>query len=229
MKQSILKAWDWIDDRTGISEAVVPLLEHKVPPKAGWWYVFGSATLFCLILQVITGICLALLYQPTSGTAYQSLIAINHHPLEHFIRSVHWFGASGMILLMGLHMIRVFVVAAYKYPREMQWITGVILLAITVAMGFTGQMLRWDADGVWAAVVAAEQASRVPFIGHFLAHFLLGGKTINGASLGRFYAFHVFWLPAILFMFVGIHVYMVIRMVFQSPQGWPPCYSRKVS
>lgn len=217
MKESIKETWNWIDDRTGIGEVLMPALMHKVPPKAGWWYVFGFGTAFCLILQVITGICLALMYQPSSGTAYESLKMINSIPFAHFIRSIHWFGASGMILLLGLHMIRVFVTASYKYPREMQWITGVVLLGITIGMGFTGQMLRWDADGVWAAVVAAEQASRVPFIGHFLGHFFFGGNTINGMTLSRFYAFHVFWLPAGLFTFVGIHVYMVLHNGISEP------------
>jgi ubiquinol-cytochrome c reductase cytochrome b subunit len=229
MKKSILKTWNWIDDRTGISEAIMPALNHPVPTSStGWWYVFGSATAFCLSLQVITGICLALMYQPSSGTAYASLRFINSVPFAHFLRSVHFFGASGMILLMGLHMIRVFVMAAYKFPREMQWITGVILLALTIGMGFTGQMLRWDADGVWAAVVAADQASRVPFIGHFLAHFFIGGNTMGGQTLSRFYAFHVFWLPAVLFLFVGIHIYMVLRNgITEAPKSGNPVIPEK--
>jgi ubiquinol-cytochrome c reductase cytochrome b subunit len=217
MKKSIIQTWKWIDDRTGIGELIMPALTHPVPESSGWWYVFGFGTAFCLILQVFTGICLALMYQPTSGAAYASLKFIDSVPFWHLLRSLHYFGASGMILLMGIHMIRVFVMASYKYPREMQWVTGVVLLALTITMGFTGQTLRWDADGVWGLVVAADQASRVPIIGHFLAHFLIGGNVVGGNTLGRLYAFHVFWLPAILFLFVGIHVYMVLHNGISEP------------
>ncbi|HYW35968.1 MAG TPA: cytochrome b N-terminal domain-containing protein [Balneolaceae bacterium] len=217
MKKIFKKTWNWIDDRSGLSEAILPMAKHPVPPGSGWWYVFGSGTAFCLSLQVVTGICLALLYQPSSGTAYQSLKFINNFPLGHFLRNLHFFGASGMILLMGIHMIRVFIMASYKYPREMHWITGVILLLLTVMMGFTGQMLRWDADGIWAAVVAAEQAGRIPFIGKFLARFLIGGSTVGGETLSRFYAFHVFFIPAILFLFVGFHIYLVLRNGISEP------------
>lgn len=212
------KIWEWIDDRSGISELIVPLAKHKVPPGAGWWYVFGSATLFCLILQIVTGVSLALMYQPSSGTAYQSLQFItNQVPLGNFLRGLHYFGASAMVLLLGLHMIRVFIMAAYKYPREMSWITGVILLGLTIAMGFTGQLLRWDDAGVWSAIVAAEQAGRVPIIGTYIARFLLAGKTIGGQTLSRFFSFHVFLIPAILFGFVGFHLYLVIRNGISEP------------
>ncbi len=117
MKKIVKDTWEWIDDRTGMGELILPPLRHKVPPECGWWYVFGSGTLFCFMLQVITGICLALMYQPSSGTAYQSLQFIDSYPFGHLLRSLHFFGASGMILLLGIHMIRVFIMASYKYPR----------------------------------------------------------------------------------------------------------------
>ncbi len=212
------KIWLWIDDRSGISEAIKPLMEHPVPPDSKWSYVFGSATLFCFLLQVFTGIGLALLYQPSSNDAYASLQYIMEKaPLGNILRGIHYFGASGMIIMMGIHLIRVYLTAAYKFPREMNWITGVVLLLLVVAMGFTGQLLRWDDNGVWSAVVGAEQLSRFPLIGKPLAHLLIGGDTIGGKSLSRFFAYHVFIFPAMLFGIVGFHLYLVIRNGISEP------------
>ncbi len=212
------KIWFWIDDRTGISAFINPLAKHLVPPGAKWAYVFGSATLFLFILQVITGVALALMYQPTSSTAYDSLKFITDSaPLGSVLRGIHFFGASAMILFVGIHMIRVYIFAAFKYPREMSWISGVILLLLTLGLGFTGQLLRWDSNGVWSAVVGAEQAGRVPLIGKSIAHFLLAGETLGGATLSRFFAIHVFLIPALMFGLVALHVYLVIRHGISEP------------
>ncbi|HEY5461901.1 MAG TPA: cytochrome b N-terminal domain-containing protein [Hanamia sp.] len=218
MRKTLNKIWNWVDDRTGITENVVPIMKHPVPPKATWAYVFGSAVLFCFILQVITGIALSLLYQPSSKDAYQSLIFItNTAKFGNVLRGIHYYGASAMIILVGIHMIRVYLTASYKFPREMNWISGVILLLCTIFMGFTGQLLRWDSNGVWSSVVAAEQLGRTPFIGKYLARFLLGGDTIGAQSLSRFYSYHVFMVPAMIFIFVGIHLYLVIRNGISEP------------
>ncbi len=211
-------AWNWIDDRTGITEAGKPLLDHPVPPEARWWYVFGSATLFCFALQVLTGLSLAFLYQPSTAAAYDSLKYITHEAhFGHFLRGLHYFGASAMILLVGIHMIRVYLMAAFKYPREMSWISGSILLLLTVTMGFTGQLLRWDSTGVWSAIVGAEQAGRVPFIGTAIAKILLGGDTITGLTVSRYFSIHVFLLPAMIFALLGLHLYLVLRNGISEP------------
>ena len=218
MKKFLKKIWSWIDDRTGISENIVPIIKHPVPPKAKWSYVFGSATLFCFILQVITGIALSLLYQPSSKDAYQSLLFItNTAKFGNILRGIHYFGASAMIILVGIHMIRVYITASYKYPREMNWISGVFLLLCTIFMGFTGQLLRWDSNGVWSSVVAAEQLGRTPLIGKYLARLLMGGDTIGGQSLSRFYSYHVFIVPAMIFIFLGFHLYLVIQNGISEP------------
>jgi ubiquinol-cytochrome c reductase cytochrome b subunit len=211
-------AWNWIDDRTGVTEAGKPLLDHPVPPEARWWYVFGSATLFCFALQVLTGLSLAFLYQPSTAAAYDSLKYITHEAhFGHFLRGLHYFGASAMILLVGIHMIRVYLMAAFKYPREMSWISGSILLLLTVTMGFTGQLLRWDSTGVWSAIVGAEQAGRVPFIGTAIAKILLGGDTITGLTVSRYFSIHVFLLPAMIFLLIGLHLYLVLRNGISEP------------
>lgn len=218
MKKKLIKIWHWVDDRGGLSELFKPLTTHLVPPGAKWNYVWGSATLFCLIVQVLTGIALAFLYQPSADVAYQSLQYIENQALwGSFIRGLHNWGASGMVFLMGMHMIRVYINAAYKYPREMSWITGVILMGVTIVMAFTGQLLRWDNNGVWSAVVAAEQLGRIPLVGSSLAYFLLGGTTVGGETLNRFFAMHVFLFPAILFSIVGFHLYLVFRNGISEP------------
>ncbi len=212
------RTWAWLDDRLGISDTIMPLARHPVPPGAKWSYVFGSATLFCLILQVVTGVALTLLYQPTSSEAYKSLQFISHQAVfGRSLRAIHYFGASGMVLMVGIHMLRVYITASYKFPREMSWISGVFLLFLTLAMGFTGQLLRWDSNGVWSAVVAAEQVGRIPVIGTYVARLLLGGDTIGGQSLSRFYSYHTLLFPALLFGLVGFHLYLVLRNGVSEP------------
>ncbi len=210
---ALKRAWSWFDDRTGIADAIGPIAKHAVPPNsASWFYVFGSATLFAFLLQVATGVTLAFMYVPSAGEAYQSLQYItDQNAFGRIVRGMHNWGASAMILLVGLHMIRVYLTASYKFPREMHWITGVVLLSLTVVMGFTGQVVRWDQTAVWSTIVASEQAGRVPFIGAWIAQFIIGGETIGGATLSRMFAYHVFVIPALLFIFIGFHLYLVIK------------------
>ncbi|HVU94267.1 MAG TPA: cytochrome b N-terminal domain-containing protein [Puia sp.] len=215
---TIRKILRWLEDRTGLGELAMRVAKHPVPPGSKWAYVFGSATLFCLILQVITGVALALMYQPSSSTAYQSLQFITERArFGRVLRGIHYFGASGMIVMVGIHMIRVYITAAYKYPREVTWISGVFLFILTIAMGFTGQLLRWDSNGVWSSVVAAEQLGRIPLIGRPAARLLLGGDTIGGHSLSRFFSYHVFIVPAFIFLLVGLHVYFVLHHGISEP------------
>ena len=139
------RLWEAFDERTGASEVWERLAKHPVPPSAKWWYVFGSATLAAFILQVVTGIALATAYVPSTAHAYDSLEFITHQAYwGHLLRGLHYFGASAMILFIGIHLCRVFLFGAYKYPRETTWLTGSVLLLVTLAMAFTGQLLRWN-------------------------------------------------------------------------------------
>ena len=220
------RAWAWFDDVTGVSAVLSPLLNHPVPKAraASWFYVLGSATLIAFLIQVVTGIALASGYVASSGQAYSTLQFISGTHFGRIIRGIHAFGASAMIILIGLHTIRVYLMAAYKYPRQVNWLTGVGLLVLTLLMAFTGQLLRWDQTGFWSVLIAAEQAGRVPVIGHWLAHFILAGDTVGGATLSRFFAAHVFFLPGLIFLLVGFHLYLVVHNGISEP----PAASRPV-
>ncbi|HVA62262.1 MAG TPA: cytochrome b N-terminal domain-containing protein [Terriglobales bacterium] len=219
------RAWNWFDDLTGISAMLHPLLFHPVPRarKSAWLYVLGSATLIVFLVQIVTGIALSSAYVASSGQAYLTLLFISGSQFGAIVRGIHYFGASAMVILIGIHAIRVYLMASYKYPRQMNWLTGVALLFLTLGMAFTGQLLRWDQNGFWSAVVAAEQAGRTPLIGNWLGHFILAGDTAGGATLSRFFAAHVFFIPALMFLFLGLHLYLVIHNgISEPPQAGRP-------
>src|SRR3954467_2047109 len=203
MKRWLLAVGYWFDARLGVRETLLPMLRHPIPRGAagpmGWWYVFGSASLTLLIIQVLTGIGLALVYVPSADKAYDSLLYLNYdQPLGWFLRALHYYAGSGMVVLVLAHMTQVFLHGAYKYPRELTWVVGVFLLLCTLGMFFTGQVLRWDPDAYWGLAVAGSMAGRVPWLGPDVVRLLLGGRVIGGDTLSRFFALHVFVIPGSL-------------------------------
>jgi len=216
-------AWEWLDDRLGCSSTIWPIVTHPVP-RVNWWYVLGSATLIAFTIQVITGVALAFTYVPAPNSAYESLEFITERAvLGGVVRGLHYWGSSAMVVLVFAHMAHVFLVGAFKFPREVNWLTGVILLAMTLGMAFTGQLLRWNQDAYWAVALMSSMASRVPLIGDLLVDIIVAGQTVGGATLTRFYATHVFLLPAAMFVLVGAHLYLVIRHgVSEMPRAGHP-------
>lgn len=218
MRPGVRRVLDWLEERLGIAAALGPILRHRTPRGAKWWYVFGSATLTLFLLQVVTGICLAMVYVPSGDQAYESLQYLNYtQPLGWFLRAMHNTAAGGMVVMLVVHMTQVFLMGAYKYPRELTWLFGVGLLAITLGMAFSGQVLRWDQDAYWGVGVGASMAGRLPLIGPYVVKMLCSGPTIGGETLSRFFALHVFVLPGLLITLVAGHLYLVLRLGISSP------------
>ena len=220
MRRLIARVGDWFEQRLKIGVTIREVAEHPVPRKsASWFYVFGSAALTVFILQVFTGIMLALIYVPSAGQAWNSLQYLNHGvPLGWFLRGVHGWGSNFMIAIVLLHMVQVTLWGAYKFPRELTWIVGVFLLLMTLGMAFTGQVMRFDQDAYWGLGIGASICGRVPFIGAKVVHLLLGGPIIAGDTLSRFFALHVFVIPGLLIAFVSVHLLMVLKLGIND---WP--------
>ena len=210
----------WLDERLKLGAAIRETAGHPVPRNtASWFYVFGSAALTVFVLQVVTGILLALNYVPSAGEAWNSLQVLNHSvSLGWFIRGLHGWGSNFMIGIVLVHMTQVFLFGAYKYPRELTWILGVFLLFVTLGMGFTGEVMRFDQDAYWGLGIGASIVSRVPIIGPWLVTLLLGGPIIAGPTLSRFFALHVFVIPGLLIAFVSLHLLLVLKLGINE---WP--------
>ena len=211
---------DWLDARLQVGQTIRETAEHPVPrDTASWFYVFGSAAFVVFILQIFTGILLALIYVPSAGQAWNSLQVLNHGiQLGWFVRALHGWGSNFMVAIVLLHMVQVFLFGAYKFPRELTWIIGVFLLLMTLGMAFTGQVLRFDQDAYWGLGLGASIASRVPLIGPAIVHLMLGGPIIAGATLSRFFAMHVFVIPGLLIAFIAVHLLMVVKLGIND---WP--------
>jgi ubiquinol-cytochrome c reductase cytochrome b subunit len=199
----------WIEQRTGAVSATADFLTEDVPGGASYWYVFGSATLFAMILQIVTGIFLTFYYAPSAATAWESTKYINEHvPLGWFVLSLHYWGATAMIALLFLHLLQVMVWGAYKAPREIMWVVGVLLLLVTLVLGLTGYLLPWDLNAYFASSVAISIAASVPIIGDAVSQFLNGGATLGTLTINRFYGLHVWLMPAALVLLVGAHLFV---------------------
>lgn len=212
----------WVDARLSIREAILPLLMHPIPKGAagpmGWWYVFGSASMTMLAVQILTGVALSLVFVPSADNAYASLLYLNFdQPLGWFVRALHYYAGSGMVVLVLLHMTQVFLHGSYKYPREWTWVVGVLLLLCTMGMFFTGQVLRWDPDAYWGVAVGASMAGRVPFVGPYFVRLLLGGPIIGGDTLSRFFDLHVFIIPGALLFFLAVHLWLILKRGVSDP------------
>jgi ubiquinol-cytochrome c reductase cytochrome b subunit len=222
MRHWLRAVGNWFDARLRLRATLVPMMRHPVPRElagpVGWWYIFGSASLTLLLVQILTGIGLALVYVPAADKAYESLLYLDYQvTLGWFLRALHYYAGSGMVVLVLAHMTQVFLHGAYKYPRELTWCVGVLLFLCTLGMFFTGQVLRWDPDAYWGLAVGGSMAGRVPGAGPWVVRMLLGGPVIGGDSLSRFFALHVFVIPGALLFFLAVHLWLVLKCGVSAP------------
>ena len=207
------RLYTWLDSRLKLEPVKETLLDEPIPGGASWIYVFGSATLFLFLLQAITGIFLAVYYAPTPDHAYDSIRYIETQVLfGPFVRGLHHWGASAMVVAIGLHMLQVFLYGAYKPPRELMWMVGVLLLLLTMGFAFTGYLLPWDQNAYWATQVGINMVGSVPVVGTFLVKVMRGGDTLGALTLSRFFAVHVLFLPATIMALVAMHLFILRRV-----------------
>ena len=205
--------YTWIDERLKLTPIRIALLDEPIPGGASWIYVFGSVTLFAFLLQMVTGMFLMLSYAPTADHAYESVRYIQEEiPFGAFIRSLHHWGASLMMVSIGLHMLQVFLYGAYKRPRELMWLVGVVLFLITLAFGFSGYLLPWDQRAYWATQVGINIVGSIPLIGDTLVRIIRGGQTLGTMTLSRFFALHTVFLPWLVMALVVLHLIILRRV-----------------
>jgi quinol-cytochrome oxidoreductase complex cytochrome b subunit len=226
MEELVMFPIDWLEERSGLIGGLRYFLFRNVPADINWMQTLGSAALTAFLVQAITGVILAMYYVPSAATdphtgqpvAYQSIVHISDDlTLGWLVRGMHRWGASVFIILMFLHMGRVFLFGAYKYPRELNWIIGVLILVMGMMEGFTGYLLPWDQTAYWATVVGINLNGTAPFLGPWLAQFLRGGQEIGGETLTRFYSLHMLVIPGAIIGLITLHLYLVIRLGVTSP------------
>ena len=208
----------WVDERTGATGFLTGMLYRKVPKGTNWFYTLGSATLFAFTVQAITGVFLAMYYTPSPTEAYESVTHLTNDVwLGEFVRGMHKWGATVMIVLIFLHMGRTFFFGAYKYPRELNWVIGVVLLILTLVMGLTGYLLPFDQRSYWATVVANNITASGPVVGPYLADFLRAGPEVGATTIQRFYAIHMLLVPGLIVALIGAHLYLVVKLGTTAP------------
>ncbi len=218
LEAAALAPVDWLEERSGLVGGLKYFLFRNVPSDLSWIQTLGSATLTAFIVQAITGVILAMYYTPSANGAYPSIQHItNDLALGWLVRGMHRWGASVFIILLFLHMGRVFLFGSYKYPRELNWLIGVFLLILGMLEGFTGYLLPWDQTAYWATVVGININGTAPFVGPFLSDVLRGGNEISSETIARFYSIHMLLVPGALMGLIGLHLYLVVRLGVTSP------------
>src|SRR6476660_5663718 len=217
-KETGVTVVDWVDERTSLSGPARWLMFRKVPKGTNWFYTLGSGTMFAFLNQAITGVFLAMYYDPSPTRAYESTRFITNDVfLGELVRGMHKSGATVMVVLIFLHMARTFFFGAYKYPRELNWVIGVALLILTMAMSFTGYLLPFDQRSYWATIVANNITASGPLVGPYLADFLRAGPEFGATTLSRFYSIHMLLVPGLIGALIGAHLYLVAKLGTTAP------------
>ena len=228
-KEAGIASVDWIDERTSLSGGARWMMFRKVPKGTNWFYTLGSATMFAFLSQAVTGVFLAMYYDPSPTRAYESARYITNDVfLGEFVRGMHKWGSTVMVILIFLHMARTFFFGAYKYPRELNWVIGVVLLILTFVMSLTGYLLPFDQRSYWATIVAANITASGPVVGPYLGDFLRGGAEFNATTLSRFYAIHMLLVPGLIAALIGAHLYLVARLGTTAPPWLKPSEPEKL-
>ena len=208
----------WVDSRTNATGIFTAMMSRHVPKGTNWFYTLGSATMFIFAMQAITGVFLSMYYTPSATQAYASITHLTNDVfLGEFVRGLHKWGASLMIILIFLHMARTFFFGAYKYPRELNWVIGVVLLILTMVMGLTGYLLPFDQRSFWATIVANNITASGPVVGPYLADFLRAGPDFSATTLSRFYALHMLVVPGLIGALIGAHLFLVVKLGTTAP------------
>jgi menaquinol-cytochrome c reductase cytochrome b subunit len=210
--------YDYVDERSGVKTGLGWFLFRNVPYGTSWFQTLGFLAMTLFGVQAVTGIFLAMYYKPDPSRAYQSIDSItNEVTWGWLVRGMHKWGASAMIVVVFLHMGRVFFFGAYKYPRELTWVTGALLLVMTMFMGLTGYLLVWDQKAYWATVVAVNITASAPILGPYVADILRAGPEFGTDTLSRFYSIHMLVIPAGMATFIGLHLFLITKLGIAEP------------
>lgn len=221
----IRKVYDWIDTRLDLTPLWRDVADHEVPEHvnpahhfSAFVYCFGGLTFFIVVIQILSGMFLSMYYTPDIVNAYQSVHYLQYEvAFGYIVRGMHHWGASVVIVMLFLHTLRVFFTGAYKKPREMNWVVGVLIFGVMIGLGFTGYLLPWDNKAYFATKVGVEIASNVPLIGGFIKSFLVGGEVVGAETLTRFFAIHVFFLPGLLLALLAVHFIIIRKQGISGP------------
>ena len=234
------RVYEWVDERTGIKPALDYVLYRRIPKTVDWFFTLGSASLTVFLIQAVSGIFLAMGYTPSNapvnitvnGQPFVSTEALesvrhltNSVPLGDWIRGFHHWGANAMVIVVLLHMLHSFFCGSYKYPRELTWFVGVFLLLFVLGFSFTGYLLPWDNRAYWATQVGISIGGSAPIVGPIVADVLRGGPTLGAATLTRFYAIHVLILPTLMALFIGLHLFLIVKIGISGT----PAYKEQIS
>ena len=223
VKEGSISTLDWVDERTSLSGGARWLMFRKVPRGTNWFYTLGSASMFAFLSQAVTGVFLAMYYDPSPTRAYESARYITNEVfLGEFVRGMHKWGSTVMVILVFLHMARTFFFGAYKYPRELNWLIGVVLVILTMVMSLTGYLLPFDQRSYWATVVAVNITGTGPVVGPYLADLMRGSAEFGATTLSRFYAIHMLLVPGAIAALIGAHLYLVAKLGTTAPPWVKP-------
>lgn len=208
-----MNIFDYLNTRLGFMSRHRRVMDKPVPLGLNYFYCFGGITFTLIIVQLLTGLFLSVHYTPSEAEAYRSIQRLHQTvPLGLVLRSMHHWTANLMVVMVILHMFRVFITGSYKNPRELNWIAGALLFAMTLSFGFTGYLLPWDQKAYWATVVGTNMLGSVPVIGPSLAAMVRGGVEVTGQTLLRFYSMHILWLPILTALFLWVHFHILRRI-----------------